>query len=50
MAKTTQAPKTQQQQNHRADALNRNRGTTGNNPVNAKAEGNRGKQLNLNKK
>lgn len=34
--------------NQRADALNRNRGTTGNNPTNAASNGNRGKQLNPN--
>jgi hypothetical protein len=35
----------QQQNNHRADALNANRGTSGTNPTNAKVHGNRGKQL-----
>ncbi len=36
--------------NQRSDALNPNRGTTGNNATNAKANGNRGAQLNPNKK
>lgn len=38
----------QVQLNHRADALNKNRGTPGTNPTNAKVHGNRGKQLNPN--
>jgi hypothetical protein len=38
----------QAQLNHRADALNKNRGTSGTNPTNAKVHGNRGKQLNPN--
>jgi len=37
----------QRQANHRADALNNNKGTSGTNPINAKVHGNRGKQLNL---
>lgn len=41
---------TKQQANHRADALNNNKGTSGTNPTNAKANGNRGKQLNPNQK
>ncbi|WP_285374267.1 hypothetical protein [Pseudomonas sp. lyk4-TYG-107] len=39
-----------QQQNDHADALNKNRGTTGSNPTNAHTHGNRGKQLNPNKR
>ncbi len=47
MAKPTPSPnKTQEQQNnHRADSRNKNRGTSGTNPTNAKVHGNRGKQL-----
>lgn len=41
---------TKQQTNHRADALNKNKGTSGTNPTNAKVNGNRGKQLNPNQK
>lgn len=41
---------TQQQRNHRSDALNKNRGTSGTNPTNAQVQGNRGKQLNPNHK
>ena len=37
---------TQQQANHHADMLNKNKGTSGTNPVYAKNQGNRGKQLN----
>lgn len=36
--------------NHKADTQNPNSGTTGNNPANAKTNGNRGKQLNPNQK
>lgn len=36
--------------NQRSDAKNSNRGTSGNNPVNAHNHGNRGKQLNPNQK
>lgn len=36
--------------NHKANIKNTNRGTTGNNATNAKANGNRGKQLNPNRK
>jgi hypothetical protein len=43
-------PQTQQQLNHRADTLNRNLGTSGTNPANAKVHGNRGKQLNPNQR
>lgn len=39
---------TQQQLNNRSDALNKNIGTTGTNPINAKVQGNKGKQLNPN--
>ncbi|WP_171045909.1 hypothetical protein [Pseudomonas edaphica] len=38
------------QQNNRADALNNNRGTSGSNPTNADVHGNRGKQLNPNRR
>jgi hypothetical protein len=48
MTKPAKIPLTKQQQNHRADALNKNSGTSGTNPVNAKVHGNRGKQLNPN--
>ena len=48
MTKQQQQSQTQQQANHRADALNPNRGTTGSNSVNAQVHGNRGKQLNPN--
>ena len=41
---------TKQQANHRADALNKNKRTSGTNPTNAKLNGNRGKQLNPNQK
>lgn len=41
---------TQQQLDHRADTLNKNRGTPGTNLVNAKVHGNRGKQLNPNQR
>ncbi len=41
---------TQQQRDHRADALNNNRGTSGTNPTNAHVQGNRGKLLNPNQK
>lgn len=39
-----------QQQNHRSDALNSNRGTSGTNLTNAHVHGNRGKQLNPNQR
>lgn len=39
-----------QQQNQRSDALNNNPGTSGTNPTNAHAHGNRGKQLNPNQR
>lgn len=45
---TSKTSPRQAQLNHRADALNKNRGTPGTNPTNAKAHGNRGKQLNPN--
>lgn len=45
MTKPTQTPN-----NQRSNALNPNRGTTGNNSTNAKANGNRGAQMNPNKK
>ena len=41
---------TQKQPDQRSDALNKNRGTSGTNPTNAKVHGNRGKQLNPNRK
>lgn len=50
MAKASRTPQTQRQQNHRADALNTNRKTSGTNPTNAKVHGNRGAQLNPNRK
>lgn len=50
MTKKAKAPLTQQQLNDRADALNKNKGTTGTNLVNAKVHGNRGKQLNPNQR
>lgn len=51
MAKQSQQQtRTQQQLNHRANALNNNRGTSGTNPVNAHVHGNRGKQLNPNQR
>lgn len=50
MSKQPKAPPTQQQLDHHADALNKNKGTSGTNPVNAKAQGNRGKQLNPNQR
>lgn len=40
----------QRQLDHRANALNKNRGTSGTNPTNAHVQGNRGKQLNPNQK
>jgi hypothetical protein len=39
---------TQQQLNNLADARNKNIGTTGTNSINAKVQGNKGKQLNPN--
>lgn len=45
---TSKTSSRQAQINHRADALNKNRGTSGTNPTNAKVHGNRGKQLNPN--
>ena len=36
--------------NHRANQLNSNKGTSGNNKANAKSNGNRGKQMNPNQK
>lgn len=44
----TTKSRTQQQQEHRADQLNNNKGTSGSNPTNAKVHGNRGKQFNPN--
>jgi len=40
----------QQQQNDRANALNPNYGSSGNNGTNARVHGNRGKQLNPNQR
>lgn len=40
----------QQQRDHHANQLNRNTGTKGTNTANAKVHGNRGGQLNPNKK
>jgi len=45
MNKQAKLPMTQLQKNQRSDALNNNKGTSGNNHVNAKVHGNRGKQL-----
>ncbi|WP_322981258.1 hypothetical protein [Pseudomonas sp. C11] len=51
MSKQPSATKQQrQQQNHRSDALNNNRGTSGTSPTNAHVHGNRGKQLNPNQR
>ncbi|MDP2678864.1 MAG: hypothetical protein Q8O85_09095 [Rhodoferax sp.] len=41
---------TKQQLNHHADALNKNRGTSGTNPTIAQVQGNKGKQLNPNQR
>jgi hypothetical protein len=41
---------TKQQVNHRSDALNQNKGTSGTNKTNAQVHGNRGKQMNPNQK
>lgn len=41
---------TQQQRNDRSRALNPNKGTSGTNHENGKANGNRGKQLNPNRR
>jgi hypothetical protein len=38
------------QNNHRANQLNTNKGTSGSNKANSKSNGNRGKQLNPNQK
>ena len=38
------------QNNHKANQANTNKGTSGSNTVNSKANGNRGKQLNPNQK
>jgi hypothetical protein len=46
--KSTSKPMPPQQLNHRADALNPNRGTSGQSPANAHLNGNRGGQLNPN--
>lgn len=46
----TKPTPTQHQRDHRANALNKNRGTPGTNPTNAQVQGNRGKQLNPNQK
>ena len=48
--KNAPSNQSRQQQNNRSDALNNNRGTSGNNPTNAHVHGNRGKQLNPNQK
>lgn len=48
--KSLMTTQTKQQKQDRAETLNRNAGTSGNNPKNAKANGNRGKQLNPNKR
>jgi hypothetical protein len=41
---------TNQNANHHSDQLNSNRGTNGKNPANAHVNGNRGGQLNPNRK
>ena len=46
--KGSSKPMTQQQLNHRAAALNPNKGTSGHNAVNAQVHGNRGAQMNPN--
>lgn len=50
MSQKAQTPLTQAQLNQRANVLNKNTGTSGTNPANAKAHGNRGKQLNPNQR
>ncbi|WP_331344644.1 hypothetical protein [Cellvibrio sp. UBA7661] len=50
MSKQSKPQLTQQQLNHKADMLNKNIGTSGTNPTNAKVHGNKGKQLNPNKR
>ena len=49
MSKKTTS-RTVKSNNQRSDAKNPNYRTPGTNPINAKVHGNRGKQLNLNKK
>jgi hypothetical protein len=46
--KNSSKPMTQQQLNHRAAALNPNKGTSGQNTANAHVNGNRGAQMNPN--
>jgi hypothetical protein len=46
--KSSSKPMTQHQVNHRAAALNPNKGTSGQNTVNAHVHGNRGTQMNPN--
>lgn len=46
--KSSSKTMTQQQLNRRADALNPNKGTSGQNTVNAHVHGNRGAQMNPN--
>lgn len=50
MTKKAKPRPTQQHLDDRADALNKNRGTSGTNAVNAKVHGNRGKQLDPNRR
>ena len=50
MSKADKQSTNKQQRNHRANQLNRNIGTNGTNISNAKVHGNRGRQLNPNKK
>ncbi|WP_394165375.1 alpha-amylase [Neptunomonas phycophila] len=50
MSKVSKTNATKANTNHRANTLNSNRGTSGNNEANAKANGNRGAQLNPNQK
>jgi hypothetical protein len=50
MKRQSKFTQTQQQQNHRANQLNPNKGTTGTNRTKAQVNGNRGKQLNPNQR
>lgn len=51
MSKTaTKQPLSQQQRDHHSDQLNPNYGTPGTNPTYSKVNGNRGSQLNPNRK
>ena len=50
MTKQSKTPMTQQQKDHHSNQQNPNKGTSGANPANAQAHGNRGKQLNPNQR